>query len=144
MQIRHHERTIYFSELSRSSEKFFIPYIARLISIKPKMEILEVGCGEGGNLFLFAQMGCRVCGIDISKNRISQAESIYRQRNISAEFICSDMFKYDFHSRKFDIIICHDVIEHIENKNRLITLLHHLLKINGIIFCAFEGVAELL
>jgi len=137
MQMRHHERTIYFSELSRSSEKFLIPYIAQQISIKPKMEILEVGCGEEGNLFPFAQMGCRVCGIDISKNRISQAKSIYRQRNISAEFVCSDMFEYDFHSRKFDVIICHDVIEHIENKNRLIILLHHLLKINGIIFCAF-------
>lgn len=137
MQKRHHERTLYFSELSRTSEKFFIPYIARQISIKPKMEILEVGCGEGGNLFPFAQIGCRVCGIDISKNRISQAKSIYRQRNIPAEFVCSDMFKYDFHGRKFDVIICHDVIEHIENKQALIALLYQLLTINGVIFCAF-------
>lgn len=137
MQVRHQERTLYFSELSRSSEKYFIPYIARQISIRPKMDILEVGCGEGGNLFPFAQMGCRVCGIDISENRISQAKSIYRTRNMSAEFICSDLFKYDFHSRKFDVIICHDVIEHIENKHTLITLLHHLLTINGVIFCAF-------
>lgn len=136
MQIRHKDRSIYFSELSKTTERYFMPYINQIIQLKTT-NILEVGCGEGGNLFPFAKIGCKVCGIDISENRIRQAKSIYRQNNVSAEFICSDIFKYDFHNRKFNLIICHDVIEHIRNKYELITLLHHLLTTNGIIFCAF-------
>lgn len=137
MQKRHQDRALYFSELSRSSEKYIMPYISKQIAIESRKTILEIGCGEGGNLLPFAQKGCKVCGIDISENRIAQAKSIYRKENIHAEFICSDIFKYDFRNRKFDLIICHDVIEHIENKYALITLLHHLLSLNGAVFCAF-------
>lgn len=137
MQKRHNDRLLYFSELSKSSEKFLIPYIDSQFSITSQMEILEVGCGEGGNLLPFAQMGGEVCGVDISSQRICQAKSIFADRNISASFIHTDIFQHNFCGRRFDVIICHDVIEHIAAKTELLIVLKSLLKEHGVIFFAF-------
>ena len=73
MQQRHSDRRTYFNELARTAHDYYIDYLQQYTSITPNTRILEIGCGEGGNLLPFAQMGCTVKGIDISKTRISQA-----------------------------------------------------------------------
>lgn len=73
MQQRHENRKTYFQELATTSELHFLPYIHRFTSVTPQSRILEIGCGEGGNLVPFARIGCRVTGIDLSENRIRQA-----------------------------------------------------------------------
>ena len=67
MQQRHENRKTYFQELATTSELHFLPYIHRFTSVTPQSRILEIGCGEGGNLVPFARIGCRVTGIDLSE-----------------------------------------------------------------------------
>ena len=50
MQQRHENRKTYFQELATTSELHFLPYIHRFTSVTPQSRILEIGCGEGGNL----------------------------------------------------------------------------------------------
>lgn len=71
MQQRHENRKTYFQELATTSELHFLPYIHRFTSVTPQSRILEIGCGEGGNLVPFARIGCRVTGIDLSRNQAS-------------------------------------------------------------------------
>jgi cyclopropane fatty-acyl-phospholipid synthase-like methyltransferase len=52
-----------------------MPYIEQFHRIKSGSKILEVGCGEGGNLLPFAQRGCEVVGIE------QQKEIFYLQHN---------------------------------------------------------------
>ncbi len=54
MQERHRSREQYFKELAITSRKYFIPYITRYKKIEAGMNILEIGCGEGGNLLPFS------------------------------------------------------------------------------------------
>ena len=61
MQERHQNRNIYFKELSITSRNYFIPYIQYWHTIEAKMNVLEIGCGDGGNLlqryyFLFRKL----------------------------------------------------------------------------------------
>ena len=56
MQERHSDRERYFDEQARTTEKYYIPYIRKCFPELPQ-EVLEVGCGEGGNLFSFAKLG---------------------------------------------------------------------------------------
>ena len=81
MQQRHENRKTYFQELATTSELHFLPYIHRFTSVTPQSRILEIGCGEGGNLVPFARIGCRVTGIDLSENRIRQAASSSRKKD---------------------------------------------------------------
>ncbi|MDY6300653.1 MAG: class I SAM-dependent methyltransferase [Bacteroidales bacterium] len=75
MQKRHTDRERYFEESSRTSCKYYMPYIENFHRIKSGCKILEVGCGEGGNLLPFAQRGCEVVGIE------QQKEIFYLQHN---------------------------------------------------------------
>ena len=50
MQQRHENRKAYFQELAATSELHFLPYIHRFTSVTPQSRILEISCGEGGNL----------------------------------------------------------------------------------------------
>ena len=34
------------------------------------MNILEIGCGDGGNLLPFTELGCNTTGVDLSAGRI--------------------------------------------------------------------------
>ena len=65
MQERHQNRLRYFMELAATSRDYFIPFIQNYKRIDKGMRVLEIGCGEGGNLAPFSQMGCCTLGIDI-------------------------------------------------------------------------------
>ena len=55
MQERQKDRARYFSELAHTSEKYFIPYISPFMKVEAGMNVLEIGCGDGGNLLPFAR-----------------------------------------------------------------------------------------
>lgn len=136
MQKRHTNRKQYFDELARTCEKYFIPFIENHKQIIPELNILEIGCGEGGNLLPFSQRGCKVTGIDISDIRIEEAKQFFREENLQANFLCQDIFAAGF-TEKFDIVIIHDVIEHVLAKKRLLTIAATLLNSNGLMYVGF-------
>lgn len=139
MQQRHFDRRQYFEELAKTSEKYFLPYIMQCHDINKDMSILEIGCGEGGNLLPFAKLGCNILGVDISRNRIKEAKQLFLQENVAGTFICDSIFNLTASGRRFDIIICHDVIEHIADKRALLETVHSLLKCSGVFFIAFPA-----
>ena len=75
MQARHSDRKKYFNEQALTTRKYVIPYLQDLIEINENTSVLEIGCGEAGNLVPFLDMGCkRVVGIDISEGRIENGK----------------------------------------------------------------------
>lgn len=143
MQRRHLDRYSYFNELANTSREFYLDYLGRFIEIKTEMKVLEIGCGEGGNLLPFKEKGCCVVGVDISKERISQARSYFKEVGYDGVFICGDFFQkhVELPCRKYDIILIHDVIEHIkqEQKEELMVLAREMLSESGIIFWGFPA-----
>lgn len=117
MQKRHTNRKHYFNELARTCEKYFLPFIESHTPITSELSVLEMGCGEGGNLFPFSQRGCKITGIDISDTRIEEAKQFFQEKGLSGNFICQDIFSVEG-KEKFDIIIIHDVIEHVLQKKQ--------------------------
>lgn len=139
MQERHSNRAQYFDELAVSCEKYFIPYLDKFISIKPSVRVLEIGCGDGGNLLPFARQGCDVTGVDISEKRIEDAKSFFRKNQVSAHLIASDIFEVDDFQDSFDLILIHDVIEHIDRKEQFLNQVSRFLRPDGILFIGFPA-----
>lgn len=136
MQKRHTNRKQYFNELARTCERYFLPFIEHHKKITPNLSILEIGCGEGGNLLPFSKRGCKVTGIDISEIRIKEAKQFFQEEELQGNFLCQDIFVSGF-KEKFDIVIIHDVIEHVLAKKRLLTIAINLLKSGGLIYVGF-------
>lgn len=144
MQKRHTDRKLYFHDLEVTSKEYYIDYVSAYIKLTPKSRILEVGCGEGGNLAPFARLGCRVTGIDIAECRIKDAKKFFEEINDSAKFICCDFMKYPIPKKeedKYDVILLHDVIEHIpfEAKAAFLKHIKQFLKDSGVLFVGFPA-----
>ncbi len=142
MQQRHQDRLTYFKEQVHTSREFYLEYIESFLFIRKGDWVLEVGCGEAGNLLPFAQKGCHVIGIDITETRIRQAKEFFRLEGATGQFIHTDFltFQPDNHIR-YQIILIHDVIEHIpqEKKPDFIHHAHELLAPEGLIFWGFPA-----
>ncbi|MEG2336526.1 MAG: class I SAM-dependent methyltransferase, partial [Bacteroidales bacterium] len=122
-----------------SSQKYFLPYIQQFISIDANTRILEVGCGEGGNLLPFAQKACTVAGIDPDKIKIEAARAIFEEKNLSATMIAASFFDVPSLDSGFDLILVHDVIEHITDKKEFFAHLKDFLNPNGLVFFGFPA-----
>ena len=136
MQERHKNRMAYFKELSITSKNYFIPYIQHSHTVEAGMNVLEIGCGDGGNLLPFSEMGCNTIGVDIAATRIRDAKNFFETAHAKGTFIAQDIFRYEL-KQKFDIIICHDVFEHISDKGLFLSDLSKYLKLQGIVFMSF-------
>lgn len=138
MQERHIDRDRYFDEQSQTTRNYYIPYIKKVIGDLPS-SVLEVGCGEGGNLLPFAEQGCEVVGVDIDALRIEQAQTFFTERNQKGIFIASDIFRLKEWEKHFPLILVHDVIEHIEDKAGFLCGIRRYLDVGGVVFIAFPA-----
>lgn len=98
-----------------------------------------MGCGDGGNLLPFAKAGCYTLGVDLAACRIDDARRFFKERRVKGEFIASDVFELKELHRSFDVIVCHDVIEHIGDKRRFLKLLQLFLADDGVVFMSFPA-----
>lgn len=139
MQHRHQDRSLYFEELASTCRRYFIPYLESHQALQGTKDVLEIGCGEGGNLLPFAQKGHRVSGIDIAECRIRQAREFFRSTPYQATFIASDIFRSAHLEHRFDLVICHDVFEHIHDKAGLLSCICRFLKPQGFLLMSFPA-----
>jgi SAM-dependent methyltransferase len=142
MQKRHLDRKLYFCELADTSREFYLDYLSEYLLRKSKVRVLEIGCGEAGNLLPFAENGCEVVGIDLDGDKIEQAKISFGEAGQKGLFICDNFVTMqDQNLGKFDIILVHDVIEHIHQQDKLEFMLNikKFMDDKSIIFCAFPA-----
>jgi SAM-dependent methyltransferase len=140
MHDRHTDKELYFREQVYTTEKYVVPFIRRNRDILPGMKVMEIGCGEGGNLKPFLDLGCIVTGIDISPAKIENALKFYPEIEYSSRvrFITKDIYlAADELTEEFDIVIMRDVIEHIHDQKRFMGFVKRFLKPDGMFFLAF-------
>ncbi len=141
MQERHINRNKYFEEQSITTEKYVIPFINSVKKIDRQTSVLEIGCGEGGNLVPFAKLGCkRVLGIDMSQAKIANANTFFRNMNLSerTEFVCDDIYNISPEDiGTFDVIIMRDVLEHIHNQEKFMDFVRRFMKPDSAFFLGF-------
>ena len=170
MQKRHTDRLLYFNEQSESTRKYVLPYIFenmqadRHCGVYPdklglapqspnsqeilkqvqndgRHRVLEIGCGEGGNLLPFLELGCECYGIELTENSYNNAVDFYAENPLKENLHLLNKNIYDVAPAElngtFDIVFLRDVIEHIPNQERLLKHLKQFLAPQGVIFIAF-------
>lgn len=69
------------------------------------IRILEVGCGNGNNLWFAAREGFVVSGIDGSQTAISYAQEWFHREGLAGDFRVGDFTKLPFDDGCFDMVI---------------------------------------
>ncbi|MDC0413167.1 bifunctional 2-polyprenyl-6-hydroxyphenol methylase/3-demethylubiquinol 3-O-methyltransferase UbiG, partial [Pelagibacteraceae bacterium] len=98
------------------------------------LTLLDIGCGGGLLCEPFARLGAQVTGIDASKNNIEVAKVHAQKTNLQIQYL--NKLPEEIKNKKFDVILCMEVIEHVDNVNFFIESCSRLLNKNGIIFFA--------
>ena len=98
------------------------------------LTLLDIGCGGGLLCEPFARLGAQVTGIDASKNNIEVAKIHAQKTNLQIQYLSK--LPEEIKNKKFDVILCMEVIEHVDNVNFFVESCSKLLNKNGIIFFA--------
>jgi len=138
----HTNKETYYRWQYENARTHVIPFIESVFPLQPGMQVLEVGCGEGGVLKAFVERGCQGLGVELSESRVADAFRFnaglvqagridFQAKNIyDASF--AETFRNQFH-----LIILKDVIEHIPDQPRIMEQLKQYLREDGKIFFGF-------
>lgn len=139
---QHKDEKVRYEQQVDNSRAYVLPFISQTKTLGPGVNVLEIGCGEGGVLVPFAEMGCNCVGVDLNPLRIDLANGFMVEyvKAGKAEFLYKNVYDDDFLARfknYFDVIILKDAIEHIPNQELFIPYLKNLIKRDGEIFFGF-------
>lgn len=126
----------YHRELD-SEWRYYPIYIAKtdyltkyLEGIPESAKILDAGCGEGVLVEKYREMGYNITGLDL---------------NYSSEHVTKgDLLNMPFEDEAFDIVLCLDVIEHLNFQDQVPALreMHRILKEDGTVLLAIPNLAH--
>jgi len=95
-------------------------YITNQITLED-MEILDIGCGGGILAEELSKKGANVTGIDASEKTIEIAKQHSQENNLKINYECSTLEDHLKKSKKkYDSIICFELIEHVPDQLKLI------------------------
>jgi 2-polyprenyl-3-methyl-5-hydroxy-6-metoxy-1,4-benzoquinol methylase len=102
--------------------------LSKHLPTKQGISILDVGCGRGWLGAKLLPFG-KVTGIEPVATVVRYARKLYPE--ISFLRSNTDEYLNNFPEVKFDLLVCSEVIEHVQDKERFISALFQLLKPGG-------------
>jgi len=94
-------------------------------------KVLDLACGEGYGVNILARNAKSVTGIDYDEKTINHAKKTYKQKNI--EFLKGSITDVPIKDSKlFDVIVCFEAIEHVDEQEKVLQEVKRLLKEDGI------------
>jgi 2-polyprenyl-3-methyl-5-hydroxy-6-metoxy-1,4-benzoquinol methylase len=97
------------------------------------LRVLDAGCGMGyGSLLLHAAGAASVTGVDISREAVQAAqESAGGAEEI--RFLAGDISALPFADGAFDVVVCFEAIEHVQEQARTLDEFHRVLSATGVL-----------
>lgn len=108
--------------------------LAQKVEVSHNLKILDVGCGIGGPARTIASnFGCRVIGLDLSKEYCQAAELINNYVGLSdlIKIQRGNALNMPFNDAIFDIVLLQHVLMNIEDKKRLFSQIRRVLRPEG-------------
>jgi 2-polyprenyl-3-methyl-5-hydroxy-6-metoxy-1,4-benzoquinol methylase/GT2 family glycosyltransferase len=116
------EATIGYEHLHRYA------YASQFVRAK---KVLDLACGEGYGSYLLARTAESVVGVDIDENAIKHARNKYIKQNL--EFKVGSVTEVPIAGEcRFDVAVCFEALEHIEDHHKLLSEVKRLLAREGL------------
>ena len=118
-------------------QRYLIPLLLRWGVKLSGSKLLDVGCGDGGGLAAVYDAGMICKGFDIEQRRVDLALTMNHPRTMTlcVGNIYNTLVPFD--GEQFDLVVLHDVFEHLEQKEKVLQILKSYLAPNGRLFITF-------
>jgi SAM-dependent methyltransferase len=97
------------------------------LALAPEARILDAGCGSGRNMVELARYGS-VTGIELSEVAVAAA----RERGVG-EVVAGSLSELPFADDSFDMAVCLDVIEHLDDDRGALRELRRVIAPGGVL-----------
>lgn len=106
--------------------------IVEELELKDGDKVLEVGCGNGYYLNLLNRLSQKIelVGVDNDEHALKDAKQFINDKKV--KLILADANKIPLKSLSFDKVVFSEVIEHIEDQQKVLSEIHRVLKPNGL------------
>src|SRR5258708_18405479 len=98
------------------------------------MSLLDAGCGGGLLAEELARLGCHVTGVDPSEPSLETARVHARLAGLEITYVTGSCQQLPFATASFDMVVCCDVLEHLQEIEAGIGEMARVLKPGGIFF----------
>jgi ubiquinone/menaquinone biosynthesis C-methylase UbiE len=111
-------------------DRFLDVLVKELRKIHPKT-VLDVGCGEGFTLARIrkADIGKHLEGVDFLDTAIALGKKAHPYLSLKQGTI----YKLPYKDNSFDVVLCTEVLEHLDNPEKAVAELHRVTRRYGII-----------
>lgn len=103
--------------------------LLRDLALGPGERLLEIGAGEGGNLFHLGGQGGLRLGVDFSPQKAA-----FARRVTGAEFLAADAGALPLADGSFDVVLIRDLLHHLPDRLAALTEAHRVLRPAGRLF----------
>lgn len=119
-------------QISSRTEKYqhLQRYMYAIKRIGSRKKVLDIGCGTGYGTKMIFDKGNETYGLDISEAAINYAQKKYP----GPKYVCCSAEKIPFPNNYFDAITAFEVIEHVQNPEKMLEEIYRVLKENGDLF----------
>ena len=98
-----------------------------------KLKILDVGCGGGILSIPLSRLGAKVSGIDAGLENIEIAREKAASEGLKIDFECIKIEDFVKKRERFDLVICLEVLEHIDDPKDFLSSIAKLTKKDGMV-----------
>jgi len=128
----HHSSVVqsHAKRTAQTSAAFLLPYI------KPHYTILDVGCGPGSITVDFAALvpEGKVIGGDAVSTVLEQAAALAESRSLNnVTFQTIDANNLPFADSTFDVVFCHQLLQHVNDPVGILKEMRRVVKPGGIV-----------
>ena len=92
--------------------------------------VLDIGSGEGYGSAILAAHAASVIGVDLDAAAVAHARRKYGNANL--DFLMASAPELPF-PRRFDLAVCFEVLEHLENQTELVAEIRRVLTPEGLL-----------
>ena len=113
-------------------------YISNILdgALATKNKILEIGCGDGCNLYPYHLNGYKVTGLDYDKRYLLPG------KNKGMNLLVGDIFNNNI-DEEFDLILIIHAFEHMQDLDKVICEVKKYLSSDGLIYVEVPGIINL-
>ncbi len=101
------------------------------------LRILDVGGGNGVDAIAYAQQGHSVTIVDVSPEMLADARHKAEVANVTEQIRCCHAGYEDiptlFPEPVFDVLLCHNVVQYVDNPTSMLDIIFQPLKSNGLL-----------